>query len=418
MTRESILVVDDEPGVRSMLEAILMDEGYRVTTVGTGEEGIDAAIGSAFDAMLLDVWLPGIDGIETLTRLKARGVDAEVVMISGHGTIETAVKATRLGAFDFVEKPLSLEKTLLVLRNALRQRRLEKRNRSLLDQLARDTEIVGDSDSARRVKRDAETAAATDAPVLVCGEVGSGRESVARYVHTASRHSDQAFVHIPCAVLTGPGGGEALFGTDRRNARITLAERGSLFLEDVDVLPLPLQAAVAAWLTAHPDVRAIATAATDPEGLRPPLREQVDVIRITTAPLRERREDIGLLADRFLHDLSREYGRAPKSFAPEALAALRRHDWPGNVRALRNVVERALLLAPGDVIQPSDFPAELGGAAIAAEDLYAPYPSLEAGIAAFTQYFVRRALREEKGDIEATARRLGISSRELRSRVG
>jgi two-component system response regulator HydG len=124
------------------------------------------------------------------------------------------------------------------------------------------------------------------------------------------------------------------------------------------------------------------------------------------------------LADRFLHDLSREYGRAPKSFAPEALAVLRRHDWPGNVRALRNVVERALLLAPGDVIRPSDFPAELGGAAIAAEDLYAPFPSLQAGIAAFTQYFVRRALREENGDIEAAARRLGISSGELRSRVG
>ena len=418
MTRESILVVDDEPGVRSMLEAILKDEGYRVTAVGTGEDGIDAAIGSAFDALLLDVWLPGIDGIETLTRLKARGVDAEVVMISGHGTIETAVKATRLGAFDFVEKPLSLEKTLLVLRNALRQRRLEKRNRSLLDQLARDTEILGDSDSARRVKRETEAAAATDAPVLVCGEVGSGRETVARYVHTSSRRADQAFVHIPCAALTGPAGGAALFGSEASAARITLAERGSLFLEDLDVLPAPLQAAVAAWLTAHPDVRAIATAATDPTGLRPPLREQVDVIRITTAPLRERREDIGLLAARFLHDLSREYGRTPKSFAPEALAALRRHDWPGNVRALRNVVERTLLLAPGDVIQVSDLPAELGGAAIAAEDLYAAFPSLADGISAFTQYFVRRALREAKGDIDSAARRLQISSEELRTRFG
>jgi len=159
MTRESILVVDDEPGVRSMLEAILKDEGYGVTAVGTGEDGVAAAARRPFDAMLLDVWLPGIDGIETLSRIKAQGIDAEIVMISGHSTIETAVKATKLGAFDFVEKPLSLEKTLLVLRNALRQRRLEKRNRSLLDQLTRDTEILGDSEAARRVRREASAAA-------------------------------------------------------------------------------------------------------------------------------------------------------------------------------------------------------------------------------------------------------------------
>ena len=206
MSRESILVVDDEPGVRSMLEAILKDEGYGVEAVGSGEEGVVAASARAFDALLLDVWLPGIDGLETLSRLKASNIDAEVVMISGHGTIETAVKATKLGAFDFVEKPLSLEKTLLVLRNALRQRRLEKRNRSLLDQLARDTEIVGDSEAARRVRREADAAAGSESPVLVCGEAGSGREAVARRIHSASRRADQAFVHLACAGFNGAAG--------------------------------------------------------------------------------------------------------------------------------------------------------------------------------------------------------------------
>jgi two-component system nitrogen regulation response regulator NtrX len=215
MNRESILVVDDEPGVRSMLEAILKDEGYSVTVAGTGEDGVSAATGRAFDALLLDVWLPGIDGIETLSRLKASGIDAEVVMISGHGTIETAVKATKLGAFDFVEKPLSLEKTLLVLRNALRQRRLEKRNRSLLDQLARDTEILGDSEAIRRLRREAEAAAASEAPVLICGEPGSGRETLARHVHTTGRRADQAFVHVACGAVSGAAGAAAFFGGRR-----------------------------------------------------------------------------------------------------------------------------------------------------------------------------------------------------------
>jgi len=418
MNRESILVVDDEPGVRSMLEAILKDEGYGVVTVGTGEEGVTAATGRAFDALLLDVWLPGIDGIETLSRLKARGVDAEVVMISGHGTIETAVKATKLGAFDFVEKPLSLEKTLLVLRNALRQRRLERRNRALLDQLARDTEILGDSEAARRVRHEADAAAASDASVLVCGEVGSGRETVARHVHAASRRADQAFVHVACGALGGAADPVVLFGSGAEPGRLALAERGAVLLEDVDGLTGALQASIAAWLREHPDVRVIATAAADPVGLASPLREQIDVVRISTVPLRLRREDIAMIAARYQRDLAREYGRPEKRLSPEALAALSRHDWPGNLRALRNVVERALLFAPADEIQVSDLPPEFGGATHPAEDLYGPYESLAGGLAAFERYFLRRALREAKGDLDAAARRAGVSAATLRDRIG
>jgi len=418
MTRESILVVDDEPGVRSMLEAILKDEGYGVTAVGTGEDGVRAATERAFDALLLDVWLPGIDGIETLSRLKAQGVDAEVVMISGHSTIETAVKATKLGAFDFVEKPLSLEKTLLVVRNALRQRRLEKRNQVLLDQLTRDAEILGDSDAAIRVRREASAAAATDAPVLVCGEVGSGRGTVARHVHANSRRGEQAFVHVPSGALRGAAAIGVLFGVEGQLGRLALADRGSLFLEDVDRMPEEAQGALASWLTGRPDVRVIASAHSDPAGLRSPLREHVDVVRITTAPLRERREDIAFLATRFLRELAREYGRPEKSFSSEALAALSRHDWPGNVRALRNAVERAFVLAPSEKIEVTDLPAALGGAGIATEDLYAPFPSLDAGLQAFTRYFLRRVLKDEKGDVDAAAIRAGIPAAELRQRIG
>jgi two-component system nitrogen regulation response regulator NtrX len=317
------------------------------------------------------------------------------------------VKATKLGAFDFVEKPLSLEKTLLVLRNALRQRRLEKRNRVLLAQLTRDTEILGESEAARRVRREAAVAAASDAPVLICGEAGSGRETVARHVHTMSRRSEQAFVHVPCG--TSPA---------LEPARVQLADRGTLFLEDVDAMPPEMQAVVSGWLSGDLDVRLIGTASPDPAGLRSPLRERLDVIRIATAPLRERREDISFLAARFMRDFAGEYGRPEKTLSAEALAALRRHDWPGNVRELRNVVERLLLLAPAEDIGAADLPTELGGAAVLSEDLYAPFPSLAEGLAAFARYYLKRAVRDEQGDIEAAARRAGISAAELRKRIG
>jgi two-component system nitrogen regulation response regulator NtrX len=347
-----------------------------------------------------------------------KGVDAEVVMISGHGTIETAVKATKLGAFDFVEKPLSLEKTLLVIRNALRQRRLEKKNRSLLAQLARDTEILGESEGARRVRREAAAAAASDAPVLICGEPGSGRETVARHIHAASRRADQALVQVSCGAFVGGDGVALLLGSDGGSGRLALAERGSLVLRDVAALPKDVQGSVASWLSTHPDVRVIATATDDAAGLDSPLREQVDVIRIATVPLRARREDIALLAERFLGELAREYGRPEKSFSSDALAALTQHDWPGNVRDLRNFVERSFLLAPEAEIRPSDLPSELGGATSVVEDLYAPFPTLQEGLAAFERYFLRRVLREANGDVDAAARRAGIPTKTLRGHIG
>ena len=417
MARERLLVVDDEPGVRGMLEAILNDEGYEVRSVPSGEDGVAQAAAQPFDAVLLDVWLPGIDGLETLRLLREKGVDAEVVMISGHGTIDTAVRATKLGAFDFVEKPLALEKTLLVVRNALRQRRLERRNRALLEQLSRDVEILGASPGAQRVRREAEAAAASEAPVLVCGERGTGRETTARAIHAGGRRADEALVHVPCGALDEATGGEILFGSPARPGRLALAERGSIFLEEIDRLAAPLQSRLAAWLAVRSDLRVLASAAPDPDGLLPPLRDRIDVVRIHTVPLRERREDIAYLTVRFLSDLAREYGRNEKTVAPEAQAALTRHAWPGNVRELRNALERLLLLAPGPVIGLADLPAELGGASAQGEDLYASFPSLRAGVAAFERYYVARAVREAHGDIEEAARRIGVPAGEVQAKL-
>ncbi|HKQ59979.1 MAG TPA: sigma-54 dependent transcriptional regulator [Candidatus Polarisedimenticolaceae bacterium] len=415
MADERILIVDDEPGVRAALEAILADEGFRVTSAASGEQGLEALAAQAFDAVLLDVWLPGLDGLETLARLRERNVDAEVVMISGHGTIETAVRATKLGAFDFVEKPLSLDRTLLVLRNALRQRRLERSNRRLVEQLARDTEILGHSDSAERLRALVRLAAdATDA-VLIRGPQGSGRETVARRIHLAGPRPEAPFVSVPCGALDESAAAAALFGGAGQPSRLQLAAGGSLFLEDVERLPPVPQERVAASLPPA-GTRLLASIAVDPAPLHPALEARLAGTRIDVPPLNQRREDVPFLAERFMHDLSREYGRPAKRLTPEVLARLARHDWPGNLRELRGLLERVLLVAPGEAVTPEDLPIALGGAA-PSDDLYQEFPSLRAGLEAFERYQVGRALSLVGGDLDRAAERLGLSAAALRRRM-
>jgi len=420
MASERILIVDDEPGVRTALEGILRDEGFTVASTASGEEGLAALAETPADAVLLDVWLPGMDGLETLLRLRERRVDAEVVMISGHGTIETAVKATRLGAFDFIEKPLSLDKTLVVLRNALRQRRLERKNRHLLEQLARDTEIVGQSAPAERLRAEIAAAADADAPVLLVGERGAGRETVARRIHAASPRAGEGFAVIPCAALDEAAAARALFGEASAPSRFALAAGGSVYLENVERLSAALQERLAAQVErAHEQasVRILASVAPDATSLQDALRERLDVLRLTVPPLRDRREDIPANAERYLRELGREYGRPGKRLSSAALAALKAADWPGNLRDLRHAIERAVLLSAGDTIGVEDLPETVGGAAERGEDLYGTFPSLAEGLAAFERSFVRRTLAAARGDREEAARRLGISEDELLRRL-
>jgi two-component system nitrogen regulation response regulator NtrX len=421
MAVEKILVVDDEPGVRSALEAILHDEGFEVESAASGEDGLRALERASFDAVLLDVWLPGIDGLATLQQLRERRVDAEVVMISGHGTIETAVRATKLGAFDFVEKPLSLEKTLLVLRNALRQRRLERMNLHLLEQLSRDTEITGQSPAAEKLRREVELAAASDAPVLIVGGPGSGREGVARRIHAAGQRADASFVEMPCGALDAEPAEKALYGAGGEPGRITLAAGGSLFLEDIERLDDALQRRLAAWAAAETrntaGPRLLASTSPDGDGLDGELRQRLEVIRIDVPALSGRREDIPLLAERFIRELSREYGREPKRLSPDCLAALTAHDWPGNVRELQNLMERLLLFAPDEVIRATDLPEELGGQRAPLEDLYREFASLEEGVQAFERYYIRRMMAHSSDDTAAAAKRLGISATALRQKL-
>ena len=414
MSGERILVVDDEPGVRDALEGILRDEGYAVTVVESAEAGLAAAAAGDFEAVLLDVWLPGIDGLEALSRLGEREDPAAVVMISGHGSIETAVRATKLGAFDFIEKPLSLEKTLLVLRNALNQRRLERRNRRLLEQLSRETEIVGRSVAARRLREQADAAAASAAPVLICGEPGSGRESLARRIHAGSR-PEGAFVEIPCdAIAASTPEGWA--------GRLSLAAGGSLFLREVDRLPHELQSRLALALAEAErgglPARVLASAGAGAAGLEASLEQRLDVLCLAVPALRERREDIEALAVRMLGDTAREYGRAPKRLSPACLHALKTHDWPGNLVELRNLIERLALLPSGDELQVADLPETMGGCGPPFEDLYRDFGSLREALAAFERYYVRRVLAEENDDLRTAARRLGVSTAKLKALCG
>jgi two-component system nitrogen regulation response regulator NtrX len=402
------------------LEAILTDEGYEVATAESGEAGLDALSSGSFDALFLDIWLPGMDGLETLRELRERNIETEVVMISGHGTIETAVRATKLGAFDFVEKPLSLEKTLLVLRNALRQRRLERRNRRLMEQLARDTEIIGESSSVAAVRKLVEAAAESEAPVLICGERGSGREIVARRIHTLSGRPSAPFVEVPCGALDAHAVERALYGGEGQRGRIDLAAGGSLFLEDVERLAARLQRKLASTLPARTErergLRVLACVA-DIDDLDQELKQFLSVLRIDVPSLRERREDIPLLAERFMREIAVEYGRPPKRLSAECLTTLRSYSWPGNIRELGNLMESLLLSAGGEKVTLRELPEEFGGAGSLTVDLYREFPSLQEGLSAFERYYIGRIRGEEDGDDAAAARRLGLTTSELEERI-
>ncbi|MDH3628491.1 MAG: sigma-54 dependent transcriptional regulator [Acidobacteriota bacterium] len=410
-----ILVIDDEPGVRDSLEAVLRDEGFHVDTVGSGEAGLEQLEAEDYAAIFLDVWLPGKDGLETLTELRHSGHDAEVLMISGHGTIDTAVRATKLGAFDFVEKPLSLEKTLLVLRNALRQRRLRRVNVKLLAQLSRDTAIVGKSAAARGLRSDVGAAAESDSAVWIMGEPGTGRETVARRIHGLGQDAAGPFVDVRCGALASEPARIALFDMGGAG-RIRLAYGGTLMLTDVDRLDADDQRRLADVLREEQTTRRLRVLTImrhDAAEIDTALHKQLAVIRIDVPPLRKRREDIPEFAERFIVELAEEYGAAPIRWTNDSLAALQRHDWPGNVAELRNLVEHCVMSHGGPTIESSDLPAELGGRGRPVVDLYGDFESLANAVEEFRRFHAGRALEREQGDRSQAAERLGVSEEEL-----
>ena len=384
----TILIVDDEPGVRSALAGVLRDEGYGVEAVDSGEACLDRVLRVSYDLIVLDVWLPGIDGLATLQRLRERQVDAQVVMISGHGNIESAVRAIKMGAFDFVEKPLSLEKTVLVVRNALRQRRLEAENRALRARVDRRLTMVGESDEMAQLREQVAMAAPTNGRVLIYGENGTGKELVARTVHTLSRRRHGPFIEVNCAAIPEELIESELFGHEKGSftgavrkqvGKFVSADGGTIFLDEIGDLSARAQAKVLRVLqsgevepvgaerTATVDVRVIAATNRDLEEeiaagrFREDLYYRLNVVPIRAPPLRERLEDVPVLVDYFVRRYSEANNYRPMPFTEAAIKYLQALPWKGNVRELKNLVERLLILAPGDEITRDDVLTATGG---------------------------------------------------------
>ncbi len=436
----SILVVDDEPGVRSSVSGVLQDEGFSVEAVGTGEECLERASTGGYDVIVLDIWLPGLDGLTTLQRLRERKVDSQVVIISGHGNIESAVRAIKMGAFDFVEKPLSLEKTVLVVRNALRQRDLEAENRVLRAQVDRQQTMVGESAAMAYLREQVAMAAPTNGRVLILGENGTGKELVARTIHQLSRRKNGPFVEVNCAAIPEELIESELFGHARgaftgavadKPGRFEQANGGTIFLDEIADMSLKTQAKVLRVLQEQVmervggtqrikvDVRVLAatnkdlTAEIRAGRFREDLYFRLNVVPIFVPPLRNRQDDIGPLADHFMAMLAAEYGRRPKRLAPEAAARLRQYAWPGNVRELRNVIERLMIMVAGDTITAQDL-AFLGrdGGPEAPHDEGPAVPLAEAR-ERFERDYILQTLAAQQGNMSRTADVLGVERSNL-----
>jgi two-component system, NtrC family, nitrogen regulation response regulator NtrX len=439
--KPTILIVDDEPGVRTSLSGVLRDEGYSVEAVSSGEACLDRVARGPVDLIVLDVWLPGMDGLATLARLRERQIDAQVVLISGHGNIESAVRAIKMGAFDFVEKPLSLEKTVLVVRNALNQRILEAENRALRARVDRHLTMIGESYAMRQLREQVAMAAPTNGRVLIYGENGTGKELVARTIHSLSRRRAATFVEINCAAIPEELIESELFGHVRgaftgavadRRGKFEVADGGTIFLDEIGDMSLKTQAKVLRVLqeqtmeavggTARIKVDARVVAATNKElqseiragRFREDLYFRLNVIPIFVPALRDRQGDIPLLADHFMAEFAREYGRRQKRFDPGARSVVQYYPWPGNVRELRNVIERLMIMVPGDEISAADLGFLESGAAHRVATPEAPdRRTLHEARDQFERDLILRTLAEQQGNMSRTADVLGVERSNL-----
>ena len=435
----NVLIVDDESSIRESLRGVLEDEGYKVADAGSGEAGLDRLADKSFDVVLLDIWLPGMDGLQTLEKIRELESPPEVIIISGHGTIETAVRATKLGAFDFLEKPLSVEKTLILVKNALDAKRLRTENVELKKQASRRSEIAGDSIPMKALRQQIQLMAPTNGRVLIFGESGTGKELVARAIHAQSLRKDQTFVEVNCAAIPEDLIESELFGHRRgsfpsagsdKEGKFLKAHGGTLFMDEVGDMSLKTQAKVLRTLEEQRftpvgsdepitvDVRVIASTNKDLEeeisrgNFREDLFYRLNVIPFSVPPLRERKEDIPLLARHFLRELSAHYGRAPREITDDAIDTLMRYSWPGNVRELRNVIERIVIMNPTATrFDRKHLPPLVyrdGSRRSGSE-----FMTLHQARAAYERDYILKKLDDNHGNISRTAEALGLERSHL-----
>jgi two-component system, NtrC family, nitrogen regulation response regulator NtrX len=434
----SILIVDDESGIRESLGALLRDEGYEVEAIASGEECLERLKRRSFDLVLLDVWLTGMDGLDTLERMQAQGGAPMVVMISGHGNIETAVRATKLGAFDFIEKPLSVEKVVLVARNALEYLRLEEENRRLRAELEERHQILGASVPMKALRQQIALTAPTNGRVLIYGESGTGKELVARALHANSPRSAMPFVEVNCAAIPEELIESEMFGhrkgsftgaSEDKVGKFQKADGGTLFLDEVGDMSLKTQSKVLRVLEeqrveplgsnrqVNVDVRVIAATNKKLEDeigrnmFREDLFYRLNVIPFYVPPLRDRTEDLPVLAAHFLSEFCEAYGKKAKDFTGPAMEVLLAYPWPGNVRELRNLVERLVIMCPSPKIEPHHLPPELFRGA--SKSPQKPYESLQEARSAYERDFVLRKLEENRWNMTKAAAALGLERSHL-----
>ena len=450
MSNETILIIDDEESVRKSLADVMRDEGYEVVTAGSGREGLDNVQDSQPSLVLLDIAMPEMDGIETLRRIREMRPDLPVIMVTGHGTIETAVKTTKMGAYDFLVKPPELAHLTLVVKHGLEEHRLREENETLKRSMERKCEIVGESGKIRTLKGQIALAGPTNGWVLIHGESGTGKELVARAIHRASRRASGPFVEVNCAAIPQELIESELFGhekgsftgaTGMKRGKFELAHGGTIFLDEIGDMSLATQAKVLRVLegqefqrvggvkTLKADVRVIAASNKNladeikKGAFREDLYYRLNVIPHEVPPLRERADDIPRLVRHFLTEFSSEYRQKPKDIDEEALSLFVRYPWPGNVRELRNFIERLIIMVPGPVLAARDVPPPVSGAPSAAKQQDVALPvrpraaTLRDARADFEREFISQKLREFGGNVSRTADAIDVERSNLHRKI-
>ncbi|RQD64697.1 MAG: sigma-54-dependent Fis family transcriptional regulator [Desulfonatronovibrio sp. MSAO_Bac4] len=439
--RSRVLIIDDEEDIRLSLRGILEDEGYQVIDAESGEHAL-AIVSRSIDLVLLDIWLPGMDGLQVLTRLQDKYPDLPVLMISGHGNIQTAVQAIKNGAFDFIEKPLSLEKVLITAQKALEfsSLRRENRNLRLSTKSPQIKKISGQSKSVNELRQIIDQVAPTEAWVLITGENGTGKEIVARSIHMGSKRADQALVAVNCAAIPEELIESELFGHEKgsftgasgsKQGKFELADGGTLFLDEIGDMSLKTQAKilrilqeqsferVGGYKTINVNVRVIAATNKDLHeeikkgNFREDLYYRLNVFPLTLPPLRKRQEDIPILLGEFVEQLSQEHNFKPLSFTPETIGILKNYPWPGNVRELKNFVERLYILYQGMEVTPAMLPGEIVKKDMGVdEDLFSQEQGLPEDFkmarSKFEAWFLDCKLKEYEGNISKLAEAIGL----------
>jgi two-component system, NtrC family, nitrogen regulation response regulator NtrX len=446
--RPSILIVDDEEGIRQSLTSILHDEGFQADAVESGEACLEALTRKRWDAMLLDIWLPGMDGLQVLEKVRELAGAPVVIMISGHGTIETAVRATKLGAFDFIEKPLSAEKTLLTLKHALEHRVLLSENVKLREELDGRQQIIGESVPMKALRQQLALAAPTNGRVLIYGESGSGKELVAHALHRMSQRAEKPFVEVNCAAIPEELIESELFGhlkgsftgaLEDKVGKFEQADGGTLFLDEVGDMSLRTQSKVLRVIEEQRftpvgsgnnltvDVRVIAATNKHLEeeihkgNFREDLFFRLNVIPFYVPALRERSEDVPAIAAHFLDEFAKSYGRRPKHLSDAALEVLVKYRWPGNVRELKNLIERLIIMGAAEKIERRHLPPALYQEHAKAQPVAgAANPSRGAGFAtlqeartAYERDYILRKLEQCQGNVSRAAEALGLERSHL-----